>query len=126
VIGMQVWTEEELSQHAKVTSEQVRAWIAAGLPTLPTTNGTVRIAESAFDEWAKEQGGRRDRLKGGRRDETSEIAEFIIELRSQNQDWKSILKACRSQWPDDSRVQNVEQLRGTYRRHVNRTRTPSD
>lgn len=126
LVGMQVWTEEELAQHAKVSSEQVRAWIEAGLPTLPTTDGAVRISEAAFDAWAKEQGGRRDRLRGGRRDETSSIAEFILELRGQDQDWKTILKACRGRWPDDPRVQNAEQLRGTYRRYAKRTRTQSD
>lgn len=124
LLGMKVWTEKELAQHAKVTAEQVRAWIEAGLPTLPTTDGAVRVSEAAFDDWAKRQGSQH--AKGGRRNETAEIAEFISELKHQGESWKSILKACRNRWPDDSRVCSVEQLRGTYRRHASRMRIESD
>ena len=54
LLGMQVWTEEELALHAKVSVEQVRMWIRAGMPSLPTIDGSVRISEAAFDEWAKD------------------------------------------------------------------------
>lgn len=53
-LGMKVFTEEELAQHAKVPVAQVGTWISQHrLPTLPTSNGTVRISEAVFDEWAK-------------------------------------------------------------------------
>jgi hypothetical protein len=52
-LGMAVWTEEQLAEYAKVSVEQARIWITHyGLPTLPTPDGSVRIAEADFEEWA--------------------------------------------------------------------------
>lgn len=54
-LGMAVWTEEQLAEHAKVSVEQARVWITQGnLPTLPTPDGSVRIAEADFKDWAND------------------------------------------------------------------------
>src|SRR4051812_45964809 len=40
-LGMKIFTEEELAQHAKLSIEQVRMWISQHrLDTLPTSNGS--------------------------------------------------------------------------------------
>ncbi len=53
LIGLNFWTVEEFAAFAKVGVEQVRDWMAAGLPVLSLPDGSVRISEAAADEWAK-------------------------------------------------------------------------
>lgn len=53
-LGMAVWTEEQTAEHANVSVDQARLWITQyGLTTLPTPDGSVRIAEAVFEDWAK-------------------------------------------------------------------------
>lgn len=53
----------------------------------------------------------------GRRTETLEIAEYTNELRLQGKTWKEVLSACKKRWPDDRRVRNARQIRGTWSRY---------
>ena len=53
-LGMKVFSEEQLAQHGSVSVDEVRMWISKHrLKTLPTSNGSVRISEAVFEEWAK-------------------------------------------------------------------------
>ena len=62
--------------------------------------------------------------KKGRKNDTEEIAVYANELRCRGVIWKKVFKACKERWPDDERVDNEEQVRGTWRRYFdNRPRS---
>ncbi len=50
-VGEKVWTGEEFCQFFKITTEDFQAWIAQGLKIRPCVDGTVRITETAADEF---------------------------------------------------------------------------
>jgi hypothetical protein len=50
-VGDQVWTEEEFCQFFKITPEDLRAWIAQGLTVKRCLDGSIRITETAMDEF---------------------------------------------------------------------------
>lgn len=50
-VGTQVWTEEEFCKFFKITLEDLNAWIAQGLRTKPCLDGSLRITETAVDEF---------------------------------------------------------------------------
>ena len=50
-VGDQVWTEEEFCKFFKITPEDLRAWIAQGLTVKRCLDGSVRITETAMDEF---------------------------------------------------------------------------
>ena len=62
----------------------------------------------------------------GRKVETQDIALFADTLRREGLTWKEIWRACRDRWPADLHLKNLEQVRATWRRHVNRRRDKSD
>lgn len=50
-VGENVWTGEEFCQFFKISTEDLHAWIAQGLKVRPCVDGTVRITETAVDEF---------------------------------------------------------------------------
>jgi len=50
-VGDQVWTEEEFCTFFKITPEDLRAWIAQGLTVKRCLDGSIRITETAMDEF---------------------------------------------------------------------------
>lgn len=50
-VGDRVWTGEEFCQFFKISTEDMQAWIAQGLKVKRCLNGSVRITESAMDEF---------------------------------------------------------------------------
>jgi hypothetical protein len=50
-VGSQVWTDEELCTFFKITREQLDAWIGQGLKAKPVLDGSLRITETAVDEF---------------------------------------------------------------------------
>jgi hypothetical protein len=110
------------------------------LPSLPVVHthddGTQIHLESDVDEHLAEFSRQRRRTEArkrplpngnpGRSNETLEIALYADELRRAKKTWKEVLKACRERWPDDDRVKNVEQIRGTHRRHFPKGNGRSD
>lgn len=56
-----VWTVEEFAEKIKVAVPQVEAWISEGLPVLRVGDGSVRITETAVDEWIRARGGEKPR-----------------------------------------------------------------
>jgi excisionase family DNA binding protein len=50
-VGTQVWTAEEFCAFFKITPEDLAAWIAQGLEVKEVLDGSVRITETAADEF---------------------------------------------------------------------------
>lgn len=50
-VGDQVWTEEEFCHFFKITPEDLQAWIAQGLKVSRCLDGSIRITETAMDEF---------------------------------------------------------------------------
>lgn len=50
-VGSQVWTDEEFCKYFKITRETLQAWIAQGLKVKTCLDGSVRITETAVDEF---------------------------------------------------------------------------
>ena len=50
-VGDQVWTEEEFCKFFKITPEDLQAWIAQGLKVRRCLDGSLRITETAVDEF---------------------------------------------------------------------------
>ncbi len=50
-VGDQVWTGEEFCQFFKISTEDLQAWIAQGLKVRRCMDGSLRITESAVDEF---------------------------------------------------------------------------
>ena len=50
-VGRAVWTGEQFCQDFQITPEDLQAWIAQGLKVKPCLDGTVRITETAADEF---------------------------------------------------------------------------
>jgi hypothetical protein len=52
----------------------------------------------------------------GRKDETTEIAEYVETLAAEKS-WKEVFALCRKRWPGSKHVKNPEQVRAIWRRH---------
>ncbi len=50
-VGSMVWTEKEFCKFFKITPEDLRAWIAQGLTVRRCLDGSLRITETAMDEF---------------------------------------------------------------------------
>jgi len=50
-VGEQVWTDDELCVFFKITREDLQAWIAQGLKVKQCLDGSLRITETAVDEF---------------------------------------------------------------------------
>jgi len=50
-VGEEVWTDEEFCQFFKISTEDLQAWIAQGLKVRRCLDGTLRITETAVDEF---------------------------------------------------------------------------
>lgn len=50
-VGEKVWAGEEFCQFFKITTEDLQAWIAQGLKVRRCLDGSLRITESAVDEF---------------------------------------------------------------------------
>ena len=50
-VGEKVWAGEEFCQFFKITMEDMQAWIAQGLKVRRCLDGSLRITESAVDEF---------------------------------------------------------------------------
>ena len=50
-VGERVWTADELCQFFKITSDDLQAWIAQGLKVKRCLDGSIRITETAVDEF---------------------------------------------------------------------------
>jgi hypothetical protein len=50
-VGSQVWTDEEFCKFFKITREDLDAWIAQGLKAKRLLDGSLRITETAADEF---------------------------------------------------------------------------
>ena len=50
-VGTQVWTEEEFCKFFKITREDLDAWIGQGLKAKPCLDASLRITETAADEF---------------------------------------------------------------------------
>ena len=111
--------------------------ILASLPAVHTQDdGTQIHLESDVDDHLAEFSRQHRKVEAskmpvpdgrpGRSNETLEIALYADELRRAKKTWKEVLKACRERWPDDDRVENVEQVRGTHRRHFPKSKQRTD
>ena len=52
-VGTQVWTEEEFCEFFKITREDLDAWIGQGLKAKPCLDASLRITETAADEFIR-------------------------------------------------------------------------
>jgi excisionase family DNA binding protein len=50
-VGERVWTDEEFCKFFKITSEDLQAWTGQGLKFARSLDGSLRITESAADEF---------------------------------------------------------------------------
>ena len=50
-VGEQVWTEDEFCIFFKITREDLQAWVAQGLKVKRCLDGSIRITETAVDEF---------------------------------------------------------------------------
>ena len=50
-VGEQIWTDEEFCILFKITTEDLQAWIAQGLKVRRCLDGSLRITETAVDEF---------------------------------------------------------------------------
>ncbi len=50
-VGEKVWTGEEFCQFFKTSIEDLQAWIAQGLKVMRSLDGSIRITETAVDEF---------------------------------------------------------------------------
>ena len=50
-VGEQVWTDEEFCIFFKITQEDLQAWIGQGLKVMRSLDGSIRITETAVDEF---------------------------------------------------------------------------
>lgn len=50
-VGNQVWTDEDFCKFFKITRETLQAWIAQGLKVKSCLDGSIRITETAVDEF---------------------------------------------------------------------------
>ncbi len=50
-VGDQVWTDQEFCQFFKISPEDLQAWIAQGLKVKRCLDGSIRITETAVDEF---------------------------------------------------------------------------
>jgi hypothetical protein len=50
-VGTQVWTDEEFCKFFKVSREDLDAWIGQGLKARRVLDGSLRITETAVDEF---------------------------------------------------------------------------
>ena len=50
-VGQQVWTGEEFCQVFKITLDDLHAWIAQGLRVKRCLDASIRITETAYDEF---------------------------------------------------------------------------
>jgi hypothetical protein len=50
-VGAQVWTEEEFCKFFQITREDLGAWIGQGLKAKRVLDGSLRITETAVDEF---------------------------------------------------------------------------
>jgi len=50
-VGTQVWTEDEFCKCFKIPSEELQAWTAQGLKVKQCLDGSIRITETAVDEF---------------------------------------------------------------------------
>jgi 16S rRNA C967 or C1407 C5-methylase (RsmB/RsmF family) len=119
-------TAAQVRKEARVPKE---LW-ATILPLLPVVHeradGTSIHYEGEVDEVLTDHFRRQHDLdaprraapKGtqGRKDTTREIAEYANQLKP-GKTWKEVLAACKKRWPNDPRVDNVDQVRGTWGRH---------
>jgi excisionase family DNA binding protein len=54
-VGTHVWTAEEFCKFFKISREDLDAWIGQGLPVKPCLDGSLRITETAVDEFFRGQ-----------------------------------------------------------------------
>jgi hypothetical protein len=50
-VGNRIWTAEAFCQFFKISYEDLNAWIAQGLKVKPILDGSLRITETAVDEF---------------------------------------------------------------------------
>lgn len=50
-VGEQIWTDDEFCIFFKINREDLQAWIAQGLKVKPCLDGSLRITETAVDEF---------------------------------------------------------------------------
>jgi excisionase family DNA binding protein len=50
-VGSQVWTEEQFCKFFQITPDTLHAWIGQGLQAKPCLDGSLRITETAADEF---------------------------------------------------------------------------
>ena len=50
-VGSQVWTDEEFCKFFQITLEDLNAWIGQGLKVKRVLDGSLRITETAADEF---------------------------------------------------------------------------
>lgn len=111
--------------------------ILASLPAVHTQDdGTQIHLESDVDDHLAEFSRQHRKVEAsktpppdgrpGRSNETQEIALYADELRRAKKTWKEVLKACRERWLDNPHVSNVEQIRGTHRRHFPKRKRRTD
>jgi hypothetical protein len=50
-VGTQVWSDEEFCKFFQISRETLQAWVAQGLKAKPCLDGTLRITETAADEF---------------------------------------------------------------------------
>jgi hypothetical protein len=48
-----VWTEAQFCEHFQITPEELQDWIDQGLKVLTTRNGSIRITETAANEFIR-------------------------------------------------------------------------
>ncbi len=54
-VGNRVWTDEAFSEFFQITREDLNAWIAQGLKVKRSLDGSLRITETAVDEFFRGQ-----------------------------------------------------------------------